>query len=199
MAIIRKFRTEDGSITLEAALIIPILLTFILFLTSLVKISIAELALKEAVSDTAQTVAHYSYLSLVAEKKIQDTTDGFVDDLKNKAGESLGNNEIANELLDQIAVEGKALIPTSGQLINDHAAKSLYEKVVKDKYEEKVGNSDFFSPGTVTIIDHNYPNTRGDSDVVVGAENVLNIVLPFFEKQITIKKVAVERAWSGGE
>ena len=192
-------KNENGSITLEAALIIPILLTFILFLTSLVKISIAEMALKEAVSDTAQTVAHYSYLSLVAEKKIQETTDGFVDDLKNKAGESLGNNDIANELLNQIAVEGKKLIPTSGELINDYAAQGLYETVVKNKYEEKVGSSEFFSADTITIVDHQYPNSRGDSDVVVGAENELKIILPFFEKEVKIRKMAVERAWSGGE
>jgi hypothetical protein len=196
---LRNIRKEDGSITIEAALIIPILLTFILFLTSLVKISIAEMALKEAVSDSAQTVAHYSYLSLVAEGKIQETTDGFVDDLKNKAGDALGNNQIANALLEKIAVEGKALIPTSGELINDYIAKDLYEKVVKDKYEEKVGSSDFFSPDTITVVDYNYPNSRGDSDVLIGAENVLNIVLPFFEKEVKIKKVAVERAWSGGE
>ncbi|MDY0408520.1 TadE family protein [Virgibacillus soli] len=194
---ISLLRRENGSITIEAALLIPIILTFILFLTSLVKISIAEMALQDAVSDTAQTVAHYTFLSLVAEKKIQETTDGFIDDLKDKAGDSLGNHDIANNLLEKLAQMGKDLVPTSGQVIDKYGAKPLYEKAVKDKYREIVKGGDFFNPDGIKIFKHEYPNTRNDAKAIVGAEVELKIVVPFFEKKVKVKKLATERAWAG--
>lgn len=193
-----KFRNEEGSITIEAALIIPLLLTFFLFLMSLVKISIAEMALKESVSETAQIISHYTFLSMVAEKKIQETTDGFVDGIVDKAGGEMGNNEIAKILLEKIGGIGKGLIPTSGELISDHFAKDVYRTAVIEKYKQKVNNTSFFNPDGIKIIDYSYPTSRTGADVKVEAENVLKLVLPFFEKDIKIKKVAIERAWVGG-
>ncbi|MFD0951702.1 TadE/TadG family type IV pilus assembly protein [Virgibacillus natechei] len=193
-----KLRKEDGSITVEASLLIPILLTFLLFLMSLVKISIAEMALQESVSETAQTVAHYSFLSLVIEGQIMSSTEGFIDDLTDDQKDRFGNNEIANQLLDKVSDGVKGEIPAAGELIDTHLAEGAFEDAVRNKYEDKVGTSDFFSPGGIEIIDHNFPQSQGDSDVRIEAENELRLVLPFFEKEINIKKKAVERAWAGG-
>lgn len=194
--ILIKLKKEDGSITVEAALIIPILLMFFLFLTSLVKISIAEMALKEAVSETAQTVAHYSFLSLVIEEQIMKGTEGFIDDIADSQKKNLNNNEIASYLLDKASAGIKSAIPTTGNLINDHVAEGAYEKAIIEKYKNKVGNSTFFSPDTISIIHSNFPN-EGNIDVEIEVENELHLVVPFFEKKIKIKKKAVERAWAG--
>ncbi|MBM7597877.1 hypothetical protein JOC34_000234 [Virgibacillus halotolerans] len=194
--ILIKLKKEDGSITVEAALIIPILLMFFLFLTALVKISIAEMALKEAVSETAQTVAHYSFLSLVIEGAIMDGTEGFIDDIAEDQKKNLGNNEIADYFLDKASEGIKNAIPTTGELINNHVSESAYKKAVIEKYKNKVGNSTFFSPDTISIIDSNFPNTN-DIDVKIEVQNELHLVMPFFEKKIKIKKKAVERAWAG--
>lgn len=194
--ILIKLKKEDGSITIEAALIVPILLMFFLFLTALVKISIAEMALKEAVSETAQTVAHYSFLSLVIEGAIMDGTEGFIDDIAEDQKKNLGNNEIADYFLDKASEGIKNAIPTTGALINDYVAEDAFEKAIVEKYKNKVGNSPFFSPDTISIIDHNFPQ-EGNLDVKIEVQNELHLVMPFFEKKIQIKKKAVERAWAG--
>lgn len=191
-------KRNEGSITIEAALIIPLFLMVILLLTSFVKISIAEMALQESVSETAQTVSHYSYLALVAQNAVKQKSDAFVDAIAGKAGDSLGNNEIANKLLERVADSGKELIPTTGDALNTFS-DGVYEKVVKEKYKSKVGSSDFFSPSSIRIVKSSVPNGTGtdNSLVRIEAENDLQLVIPFFEKTITIKKKAVERGWVG--
>ncbi|GAA0427961.1 hypothetical protein GCM10008934_17110 [Virgibacillus salarius] len=191
-------KKNSGSITLEAALIIPLLLTFILFLTSLVKISIAEMALQEAVNETAQSVAHYSYLAMVGQGLIQEQTDGFVDSLTEGAAGKLGNHEVANYILDKLGAVGKDVIPTSGQGLN-YFSNEIYQGIVQKKYEENVFSSTFFSPESVRVIDSSFPHGTSEdaANVKIEAENTMQIVLPFFEKEIKIKKIVVERGWVG--
>ena len=55
----RLRENEDGVITIEAALVIPIMVTFILMLMCIVQIAIAEMALQESVSESTHTMAHY--------------------------------------------------------------------------------------------------------------------------------------------
>ncbi len=195
---LRFLKKDNGSITVEAALIIPLLLTFILFLTSLVKISIAEMALQEAVNETAQSVAHYSYLAMLAQNQIQNQTDGFVDSLTDNAAGKLGNDEVAEYILNKLGEVGKDVIPTSGEALN-HFSDSMYQDIVKGMYQENVPSSSFFSPENIRVTNSSFPHgTSGDAaDVRIEAENTMQMVLPFFEKEIKIKKVAVERGWVG--
>lgn len=179
-------------------MIIPLFLMLILLLTSFVKISIAEMALKESVSETAQTVSHYSYLALVAQDAVKQKSDAFVDAIAGKAGDGLGNNVIAEMLLGKVADSGKELIPTTGDALNNFS-DGIYQTVVKEKYKNKVGSSSFFNPGGIKIVDSSVPKGTGSEDslVKIEAENELKLVIPFFEKKITIKKKAVERGWVG--
>lgn len=165
---------------------------------SFVKIAIAEMALQESVNETGQTIAHYSFLALVIEGAIMDGTEGFIDDLTEEQKNRFENNVIAEHLLDALSEEIKNAIPTTGALLNSYVAESVYEAAVRDKYEKKVGSSDFFNASGITVTDHNFPQTRGDSDVVIEVENELRLVFPFFERDIKIKKKTVERAWAGG-
>lgn len=52
------------------------------------------MVLQEAVNETAQSVAHYSYLAMLAQGQIKNQTDGFVDSLTDGATDKLGNNEV---------------------------------------------------------------------------------------------------------
>lgn len=195
---LKFLKKDNGSITVEATLIIPIFLAFILALTTFVKISIAEMALQEAVDETAQAVGHYSYLAMLAQGQIQDQTDGFVDSLTEGAAGKLGNNEVAEAILDKLGEIGKDVIPTSGDALN-HFSNDMYQGIVQRKYEENVYSTNFFSPDTVTVTNSSFPHgTDGEAaDVKIEAENTMKMVIPFMEKDIKIKKVAVERGWVG--
>lgn len=197
MNISLNLKDENGSITIEASLLIPIMLLFILSLISFVKISIAEMALQESVSESAQTVAHYSFATLVAEGKIMEGAEGFLDDLTEKQKNNFSNNEIMSKILDDLNEKVKGKIPGLGEVLDRSVGKSVYQKLVKSKYEDKVGKSSFFNADGIQIVNHNFP-TEGKWDVEIEATNEINLVLPFFEKKIPIRKKAVERAWHGG-
>jgi hypothetical protein len=55
----KLIRSEKGSISLEAALILPIMLCFVLTLTSLIRIASAEVALQAAAGETAKSIASF--------------------------------------------------------------------------------------------------------------------------------------------
>lgn len=156
------------------------------------------MALDEAVSDAAQSVAHYSYIAMVLQGVVKKKTDGFVDSLTDKASGKLDNNEVARYLLKKLSGIGKDAIPTTGDVAN-YFSDSFYQKMVRSRYIERVNNTPFFNPDGITVKNSSFPSsTSGDgADVKIPAEVTLKIVLPFFEKDVTIKKVAVERGWVG--
>ncbi|WP_162986359.1 TadE/TadG family type IV pilus assembly protein [Virgibacillus sp. Bac332] len=195
MAIVKR---ENGSITLEAAMIIPLFLTLILLLTSFVKITIAEMALKESVSETAQTVAHYSYLTLTVQNVIDQKKDAFIDSIADGAANKAGNNIIAQELMSKLAESAKGAIPSSSKLL-EAVDESVYKEVVTEKYKQKVGSSSFYNANGIKIVGANVPvSTDKDGAMAkVEAEVELNLVIPFFEKTVKIKKKATERGWVG--
>ncbi len=64
--IIKHLRKEDGSITLEAAMILPFFLFFIIFLSMIIRLAVADMALYKAASETTETVVAYAYPVKVA-------------------------------------------------------------------------------------------------------------------------------------
>lgn len=58
----KKFvRKDNGSITLEAAMILPFFMLFIIFLATIIRIAIADMALYKAASETTEVIVAYSY------------------------------------------------------------------------------------------------------------------------------------------
>lgn len=195
---VRLLKNKEGSITLEAALIIPIFLSFILLLSSFVKISIAEISLQKAVDETVQTSAHYAYLGLAVQGLIDDTGESFIGALTDSAKGAMDNDTVAKYLLDKLVDQVKGEIPSSGDVVN-HFSDGLFETLVKEKYEKYVPSSSFYNPGGIKVLTSHYTTaTSGDSaDIVVEVENTLKLVLPFYQKDIKIKKIGIERGWVG--
>jgi Flp pilus assembly protein TadG len=54
-------KNEQGGIVLEAALLLPLFMAFIVFLIMFIQISLAEMALHSAVSETAKSIATQLY------------------------------------------------------------------------------------------------------------------------------------------
>lgn len=55
----KMIRSDKGSISLEAALILPLMMSFVLLLTSLIRIASAEVALQAAAGETAKSIAGF--------------------------------------------------------------------------------------------------------------------------------------------
>lgn len=188
------YEKEDGVITIEASLVIPIILTFILFLMAMVQIVIAEMALQESVSEGAQTTAYYGFLVQKTEGLIENETDALIGVVEEKAGEVVSDqNAIFNTIINITADKGKGAMSNLINSTSVSAQQSLTNQLVKEMYAERVGNGGFFNSESIVV-----ETTIQDNEIVeVVAEVPLEINLPFFNKSLNIKKKAAEYVWNG--
>ena len=190
----RLYKNEDGVITIEAALVIPIILTFILFLMAIVQIAIAEMALQEAVSESAQTTAHYGFLAQKAEGLIENESDALIGVVEERAGEVVSDQHaILDTFINVGADKGKGAMSEIISNFSVNAQQDLTNQLAKELYANNVGNGGFFNSESVTV-----ETTIQDNEIVeVVAEVPLEINLPFFNKTLNIKKKAAEYVWNG--
>ncbi len=194
-------RKEDGVMTLEAAMILPIMMAFILLMITMVQIVIAEIALQNAVSETAKVTSSYSYLLHKADTHVDSAIENIVDRTGDKVSGKTDSEvltEIINAGKSKVTGELKEVIPAPTEGFDSYADDALYTALVKYYYKANVGNGSTFNAGGIMVEDaQSFAN--GGADVAVEASVKLNISLPFFEFKREIKKKAVERSWKGIE
>ncbi|MCD1260383.1 pilus assembly protein [Paenibacillus athensensis] len=84
-----KFRTnENGSITLEAALVLPLFLAFVLCLMTIIKLTIVQMSLQNATSEMTKQVATHNLLSTASDELKQIVKEQTLDPVQD-ANESL--------------------------------------------------------------------------------------------------------------
>lgn len=185
-------KSEDGVITIEAAMVIPIILTFILALLTIVQIAIAEMALQESVSEGAQTMSHYGYLAQQGAGLIQNETDAMIGVIEERGSEA-ANHGIIEYILSNAADKGKGALGELITNLSNGLQEDASNKLVKSLYEERVGSGGFFNASAITVTS----NVSDGENVEITAEVPLEVVLPFFSRTLTIKKKAVEQVWNG--
>ena len=67
-----RLKSENGSITLEAALVLPFFMLFIVFMASIIRISVAEIALNKSVSETAQIISTHAYPATILSDQVEN-------------------------------------------------------------------------------------------------------------------------------
>ncbi|KKK34120.1 hypothetical protein WN59_11075 [Salinicoccus sediminis] len=187
----RLRENEDGVITIEAALVIPIMVTFILMLMCIVQIAIAEMALQESVSESTQTMAHYGYLAQEAEGLLENESGAMMDVIKEKGG-SVTENNVVDFLVEKVGSHAEGKIGEFISNMSVSAQTGITEGLVKELYTDRVGDGKFFNAEGVKV----EPAVNQETIEVV-AEVPLEINLPFFSRTITIKKKSVEYIWNG--
>ncbi|WP_058304338.1 TadE/TadG family type IV pilus assembly protein [Gorillibacterium timonense] len=207
--------------TLEAALILPFFLLFVLGLHVLIRLSVTEAKVQAAASESVKEIAtHYAP----------------VDRLYLKAKQAAGNTktaEVLTSVIDQIkaarqaAIEAEnsaqsyaSLIPepivqlleweqkrrqqleASGQETVDQVVETCIDPVLNAAFQpvvwhyadERVLRKDHFRITKVTIPDL---NASGEPWFGVEVEYQYRLPVPFVKKTVTVKKKAMERAWVG--
>src|SRR5690554_6513253 len=118
---IHRFKkSEDGSLTLEAAMVMPFFLLFVVFLATIIRVSVADMALRTAVNDTAEIIAAHVYPATLAENAGRAALDKKVkaytrDHLDLDQAATLANgilSEFGINLMDHVnSIAGAALTP----------------------------------------------------------------------------------------
>ncbi|WP_019534121.1 TadE/TadG family type IV pilus assembly protein [Paenibacillus ginsengihumi] len=217
-----KLRGEDkGSITLEAALVLPLFMSLIMVLVAFVQIALAEMALQSAVSSTAKVVAANLYpVDLLYQQGKEQWS-------QSRPAAWLNYVTSRVESARQTAIEAETFVDDYSRWIPEPVVKLVAWERTKREALENLGTeageaakrqaeeamygaalpvlSSFANPRRLhleglKVTDLEFPSFDNKDNAYFGleAQYEMKLAVPFYRKTIVIKKRAVERAWIGG-
>jgi hypothetical protein len=214
-------KSEQGSIVLEASLLLPMFAAFLIAFISLVQISVTELALQDAVSETAKQIAAnlYPVKLLYAEAKQkygQSKLAAGIGEMVDKVNSAREQAEGVENFVEDYA----AFIPDPVVRLMqaEKEMRETLEQTAGDSYDQakrealRILAEKAFTPIVglsadkrwiksdrlkVTSIDVPIPDDAGKAFIGIEARYELKLAIPFFPKTFVLKKKAYERAWVG--
>lgn len=202
-----------GSMTLEAAFIVPLFLLFLVGLINFINVVMTYVAMDHAVSETSKLIATHSFplrdIGSITSLAVGQTTGE-----KNKIPtvEEVLSGSVPAE---QIALQyGFTMLDKSLQKLAQEgvgaASDAVIQDVVKSKLIEyypfkKLGEDDFRLT-EVRVFNKDSKKDLKINGITLNLEDIAIVVVykvkmpvPFFSfKEITLTNTAVERAWADG-
>lgn len=188
-------RKEDGSITLEAAVFMPVFILFLVFLIYMVRFALTDIALNRATSETAKQIATQVYPVKVTIEGIasivEDGYDEIIQDLESN------EQHLEADLIETLGAEGLQLLKDStGELISSAQAAALTHIV--QRHLEKEDAMKIIKKDNVQVESAILPVIDGSAQYVeIVTTYELDLPIPFIERTFLLRKKAVERAWVG--
>lgn len=168
------WKEREGSITLEATIILPFFLVFVLALITIIHIIMTELALQSAVHETVKQMAAHMYpvYLLHAYADVQTMTDPI------------------KKVVEKFPPEWREI------LVNhfNEPTEVLFLPLLKS-----YANSKLLDPNRLHISSIQIPDFSGREAALLEltATYEYHILLPFISKEWNIYKRAAERVWIG--
>ncbi|MEQ8174810.1 MAG: hypothetical protein ABRQ26_07015 [Syntrophomonadaceae bacterium] len=202
-------KRQEGSMSLEGVIVLPFFIAFAVTLIILIRISIVQMALQSAVSETTKQIAtHYYPMAIVYGKWQQTGLAQGIDKAMGYIDKAQAQVDEYGAMVPPILIDGtETKLDGSEVRISDwcdeqvnNAAKAavspLAEAAVKAVADPNVLNVDKITAKVVDIPDMGELSQSGYIAIEAEYEMALNI--PFIHVEpIKIKKRAVERAWIG--
>lgn len=189
----RRFRKkEDGSMTLEAAMVVPLFLLFIVFLATIIRIAIAEVAMEHAASETAEIVATHVYPVKLAADKSKSVIDSYIEDGTNGQLDFDKSKELLQDALKELGVTvsvGNLINQLAGTVLNPFIQKKFAEAIKEDG-----GGSAFFKKSNLTS-QVEFKDDGAGKAIRIEVKYNMNSFVPFFDKKIILKRQAYEKLW----
>ncbi|MBR3118345.1 MULTISPECIES: TadE/TadG family type IV pilus assembly protein [Oceanobacillus] len=189
-----RLKSENGSITLEAALVLPFFMLFIVFMASIIRISVAEIALNKSVSETAQIISTHAYPATI----LSDQVENLASDKLSGISTNIISLEDVEKLVGTSLKELLDFDPSSSNYI-DQLGASVVTPIVQEKFADNMNSNS--ATGSNINVEVELPgsiNGGADSYIGITATYDLDLTVPFVDRTITIKKQAYERLWVGG-
>ncbi|MDF2657543.1 MAG: tadE [Paenibacillus sp.] len=212
---------EHGGVTLEATLAMPFFLAFVLALICMIKLTVADMALQNAATETVKQMAASAYpVQLLADEALrlygQSQAGGFVE-------QWLGHIRSARDKLtqgEQWVEDYKAFIPDLfvdwvdwerqkreqleklgtdeyDRYVESHidpAVRTAFKLAVLRYADRNVLKEDKLTVSKVVVPSFTDPGRRF---VGIEAEYVVRLPIPFVNKTVKLRKKAYERIWTG--
>ncbi|WP_379132860.1 TadE/TadG family type IV pilus assembly protein [Paenibacillus sp. sgz500958] len=216
---------SEGSMTVEAAMVLPLFLLFVLFLISIVQMTLYSTALQATVSDTVKVVSSHMYPAALAVQKWNGTSE---------QGQAGGGTESSNTAASTGEAEGQdssltwgvprlsltdwsesyvsslpepldewvkaALSKGEGPLqeLQAEASESVLDLAVKPMLKPYL-SSDFLNYEHIHVSNIIVPDLKSGGRPYFGLEvsYELPMKIPFLNKGLVLESKAIERVWIG--
>jgi hypothetical protein len=200
----RHIAHARGSMTLEAALILPFVAMAAMAFIFCMRLILAEIALQQAVSQTVRIVSAHLYpLALVQQSDAGRRVEGAL----TQAGEWIERVEEAAKRLEAYEAylpgnlsrwlaESAAWLKRSADQAGDRALGAVFLPLL----QERLGHTPWVDPDAVRITDVTFPNLGDRADAYFGLRAVYTVTirLPFYRTAVEIEVEAYERVWLAG-
>lgn len=207
-------KDEGGSIVLEAALVMPLFLAFIITLINIIHLSVSDAALRHAVSETTKQAAAHMYPVELLWKEAANTQTGesllsYVARLKS-ARESLLQAEkfidhyaylIPDSLLE-VLVSEKRIREQAENGMEEQASlvlNKLFKPIVLVYVDDNRFQRKMLRPSALSVVKVTLPNLENKEKAFFGieAQYTIKLFIPFFEREVVLRKKSYERVWIG--
>jgi hypothetical protein len=202
-------------------LILPVFLSFVLVLNSFIQITIAQIALQTAVSETSKQIATHMYpvklLYMEAESKITGSHTGLIiQQVLEKIREARSKVTDSEELVEQYASyipqpivtflelekKHRELLEANGQHMSKQILDHSFNPLVNQAFTSLVlqfADHKVIQPNHLKVVDVQLPNLASPSEafIAIEAQYDIQLMIPFFHRTIALRKRAVERLWIG--
>lgn len=200
----RIWRREQGSLTIEAAVVLPVFLGFILALINFTRVAAVYLAMDHAVSETVKQMAAYAYPikhldSVISRAAAGAQTAAASPTTAAPAAGTTVQPDLVGELQAQLFHSGAetitgVVLDAAGEKVARQGIKYYYPLGRLDDSSFSITRIKMYHPGGLEPAkDCDLPLERKDVALVVTYQ--VKIAVPFFAPVVTLSNAAVERAW----
>jgi hypothetical protein len=203
-----RFRESDeGGLTLEAALVLPICLSFILLLMAMIRISLVEMSLNQVVNETTRQVATHMYpIGLMYERSgemtSKETTDQMSETVSSSKDKEIQIQDTITSYYKIFPTEVKKFIDVFKKL--DSGTVSPHDQMIGAMFQPIVhyyADDQFLHVENLRVTKVTIPNLKdGNEDQAyfgIDVKYELPLHIPFVEKTLIFKQQAYERVWLG--
>jgi hypothetical protein len=216
---IRGKAKEEGSMVVEAAMVLPIFLLFVLFLISIVQMTLYSTALQSTASDTVKSISTHMYPAALAVQKwgkdgeANDVTENDTTDVSGEGAQSTSNWSIPrlsitdwgssyamslpkplNEWVMSALEKGEGPL----QKLQAETSESVLDIAIKPLLKPHL-SSDLLEYDRIHVSNIIVPELKKGArpyfGLVVSYE--LPMRVPFLNQKIVLEASAVERLWIG--
>lgn len=190
---------ERGSVTLEAAVVLPVFLLLAMLIILLVRTAIVSMALQNALTQTVRLAASVWYPIHQAQSAAEANQPERPDTGDESAGEggklrdileTIG--EYAGELPSPLKEWAEAL--EDGKLaLQEEAAKMIFSALAVSLADENVLDAERFQ-----LVNVDLPNRDNGQFLTLTGQYRLPFRVPFTGQPLIIRAAAAERIWVGG-
>lgn len=201
----RGLHTEQASMVVEAALVLPMFMFFVIFLIYIVQMTLISTALQSMVSDTVKTVAAHIYpVSIAVSQNGDEASESgppssshweipklSLGDWASRYTSSLPSP--VNEWVQEAVATGEEPL----QQLRNQAVEAVLDPVVKPILKPFM--PEFLNYERVHVSNIHIPNLKSNEKPYFGIEvnYDLPIRMPFVNKKIVLQAKAQERLWIG--